>query len=83
MSLAVDAWVARFDNGPQAGQECVFVVGPVWQWIEVAPMPEPQGWALVGGEGLGAAEHPWPGQTKYWLTYVDHGGSDPIAHYRS
>lgn len=85
MSLTVGVWVAMFDDGPCADEDRVFTLGPIWHWIELAPISvEVHGWTIVGSDYLGPAEEPWPGQIKYWLTRVEHRpDADPIAHYRS
>jgi hypothetical protein len=69
-------WLAEFLNGPIAeDQTHVFVMGPVWQWIVLAPMPETTSrarhWVIVGGDGIGGTpEEPWPEQVTYRLVEV-------------
>jgi hypothetical protein len=86
MSATARPWVAVFDDGPCAGgPEHVFVVGPVWDEIELAPMPAETNldhWVIVGGDQIGACEHPWPGQVTYRLDrLVIVNDADDVAHY--
>jgi hypothetical protein len=86
--LEVSSWVARFRGGPCSGEpDHVFVVGPIWEEIELAPMPptlsRPPHWVIVGGTGIGPEPNPWPGQVRYRLAElagVDELG-DSIAYY--
>lgn len=70
--------------------EHVFTVGPIWQRIELAPMPatelRPLYWQIVGGDGIGdppfeSGGSMWPGQVVYQLVDVDPSGEDPVATY--
>lgn len=80
-------WIARFLDGPVADDgDRIFVVGPVWDEIELAPMPPglTVKWCIVGGGPLGRCEHPWPGQVTYRLAAQRGPGSaldDPVAWY--
>lgn len=85
------AWIARFRDGPAMHEpEHVFMVGPIWHRIELAPMPatemRPLHWQIVGGDGIlgdDVAESTtlWPGQIGYQLIEVDDSGDEPVAYY--
>jgi hypothetical protein len=82
------SWVARFRDGPAADSpERVFAVGPVWQRIQLTPMPDPHGWTISGGDQMPwRTSEPWPGEVTYHLVELvldadDPGAGDRIAYY--
>jgi hypothetical protein len=69
------SWVAHFVGGPLEGTvDRVFVVGPVWAEIKLAPMPPETAvdWAIVGGTGIPDDDEAtrWPGEVRYSLAEV-------------
>ena len=81
-------WVAEFRDGPAAGGPAhVFFVGDPWQEIRLAPMPDPHGWTIVGGDGIPDPDiphrqlEPWDGETTYRLADIVAVSGARIAFY--
>lgn len=83
----MSSWVMTFRDGPLRDEpEHVFLVGEPWQLVELAPMPagltRPPHWVIVGGDGIGREEHPWPGQETYRLVETrPQADGDDVAVY--
>lgn len=80
-------WRATFVDGP-CHRDHVFLVGPPWRELILAPMPEPHGWTIVAGDGIpelddAPARVPWTGEVTYRLVAergVDSDG-DLVVEY--
>ena len=84
-------WIARFRDGPHRSSQRTWAVGPVWQEIRVAPLPQRKTWFVSGGDGIPPAPErakaePWPGEVRYVLHSTRHtrvdGEPTMIASYR-
>lgn len=84
---AAGPWIATFRDGPLAdhGHDRVFAVGPIWEEMILVRLPGPQGWAIVGGDGIPDLDRvPWDGEVAYQLLEViPMAGADaePVAQY--
>ena len=80
-------WIARF-NGYHHGSERHWAVGPVWQEIRLAPVPQRKAWFVSGGDGIppGKASERWPGEIRYVLRSTKHvrvqGEDVVVAQYQ-
>jgi hypothetical protein len=72
----VEPWAAKLLGGPAASDtDRVFMVGPVWTEIRLAPtLTHTRGdhWVIVGGSGIpdDPGVPPWPGEVRYLLAEV-------------
>jgi hypothetical protein len=73
-------WLARFEGGPCEGSPDRLFTGvdEPWREMRLANLGPPQGWALVGGDGIDpgggdAAPPPFPDSVLYTLVRVELG----------